>query len=124
MEQQARDLQSGLQQLAYSPDAETQKKGYLESLPEKLRLLSEYLGERDWFVGDSVTYVDFLTYEALDQNRLLSPATLAKYDNLKAFLKRVESLPKIREYMESSSFKKWPIFSATAKLLSGGNMPE
>jgi len=62
-----------------------------ETLPQQLELLSKFLGHKQWLIGN-ITYVDFLAYETLDWMRQFSPQCLDKWQNLKQYLKRFESL--------------------------------
>lgn len=90
------------------------KPGYLEQLPGKLKLFSNFLGDRKWFAGEKVlpglprglrglgkgfvltvsprcpqlTFVDFLMFDVLDQNRIFEPKCLEPFKNLKDFMER------------------------------------
>uniref|UniRef100_A0A8C3F5E4 glutathione transferase n=1 Tax=Chrysemys picta bellii TaxID=8478 RepID=A0A8C3F5E4_CHRPI len=66
------------------------KPGYLEQLPGKLKLFSQFLGKRKWFAGEKITFVDFVMYDILDQNRMFEPKCLDQFQNLKDFLDRFE----------------------------------
>lgn len=39
---------------SYFVPQEKLKPGYLEALPEKMKLFSQFLGKRPWFAGDKV----------------------------------------------------------------------
>ncbi len=65
-------------------------------------------------LGDSLTCVDFLAYEYLDQQKLLAPNIVEKFDNLVQFLARFESLPTIAKYLKSDKFIKWPLNNDSA----------
>ena len=67
------------------------------------------------YAGDTLTFVDFVMYELVDQHKCLVPACLKKYPNLEAFQTRFEELPKIAEYMKSSAFMKAPMNNKMAK---------
>lgn len=89
----------------------------MEQLPGKLRLFSAFLGDRKWFAGEKVrppptriggghtggvrvsslfvcpppsqlTFVDFLMFDVLDQNRIFAPRCLEPYGNLGSFMER------------------------------------
>ncbi|XP_030417070.1 glutathione S-transferase Mu 1-like [Gopherus evgoodei] len=115
LENQAMDFRMSLVMIAYNPDFEKVKLGYLEQLPEKLKLVSQFLGKRKWFAGEKITFVDFLMYDILDQNRMFEPKCLDQFQNLKDFLDRFEALEKIAAYMSSSRFMKTPINNRMAK---------
>ncbi|NWI63509.1 GSTM2 transferase, partial [Todus mexicanus] len=67
------DLRMSFARICYSPDFEKLKPAFLEQLPGKLRELSRFLGSRRWFVGDKLTFVDFLAYDVLDQLHMFVP---------------------------------------------------
>ncbi|XP_068020816.1 glutathione S-transferase 2-like [Melanerpes formicivorus] len=90
LENHLMDFQRNIGDLCYSPDFEKLKPEYLEQLPGKLRELSRFLGSRQWFVGDKLTYVDFLAYDVLDQHRVLAPDCPELQGNLSQFLQRFE----------------------------------
>ncbi|KAK7805561.1 hypothetical protein U0070_025886 [Myodes glareolus] len=114
VENQVMDTRMQLIMLCYNPDFEKQKPEFLKTIPEKMKLYSEFLGKRPWFAGDKITYVDFLAYDILDQYRLFEPKCLDAFPNLKDFLARFEGLKKISAYMKSSRFLPTPIFSKMA----------
>lgn len=98
----------------FLPPQEKLKPGYLEQLPGKLKLFSNFLGDRKWFAGQKVlpalprgprglgrgsvltlsppcpqlTFVDFLMFDVLDQNRIFEPKCLEPFKNLKDFMER------------------------------------
>ncbi|XP_069489081.1 glutathione S-transferase Mu 4-like isoform X1 [Ambystoma mexicanum] len=115
LEGQVMDFRRELTTIAYKPDFETLKGPLLEKLPDKLKLFSEFLGERKWFAGEKITFADFLMYDILDQHRMLEPTCLESFSNLQAFLQQFEALEKIDAYMKSSRFMKTPINNRMAK---------
>lgn len=114
VENQVMDTRMQLIMLCYNPDFEKQKPEFLKTIPEKMKLYSEFLGNRPWFAGDKVTYVDFLAYDILDQYRMFEPKCLDAFPNLRDFLARFEGLKKISAYMKSSRYIATPIFSKMA----------
>ncbi|NXI12343.1 GSTM2 transferase, partial [Irena cyanogastra] len=115
LEHQLMDLRMNLVLLCNSPDFEKLKPAYLEQLPKKLQELSRFLGSRPWFVGQKLTYVDFLAYDVLDQQRMFAPDCPELKGNLAQFLQRFEALDKVSAYMRSGRFMKTPIFWRIAK---------
>lgn len=109
LENQTMDTRMQLALICYSPDFEKLKPGYLEGLPEKMKQYSQCLGKSPWFVGDKLTYVDFLAYDVLDFNRQFEPTCLDAFPNLKDFMARFEGLKQISTYMKSSRYLPWPI---------------
>uniref|UniRef100_A0A8C1YX15 glutathione transferase n=1 Tax=Cyprinus carpio TaxID=7962 RepID=A0A8C1YX15_CYPCA len=114
LENQAMDFRNGFVQLCYG-DFDKNKTCYTEKLPGTLKQFSDFLGDRKWFAGDKITFVDFIMYELLDQHRMFDPECLDDYRNLRSFLDRFESLEKIVEYMKSNKFMKTPVNNKMAK---------
>nr|XP_048299442.1 glutathione S-transferase Mu 2-like isoform X2 [Myodes glareolus] len=110
LEKQVMDTRFQLVMVCYSPEFEKQRLEYLKGLPEKMKLYSEFLGKRPWFAGDKITYVDFLAYDILDQQRLFEPKCLDAFPNLKDFVARFEALKKVSAYMKSSRFLASPMY--------------
>uniref|UniRef100_A0A8B9R273 Glutathione S-transferase n=1 Tax=Anas platyrhynchos TaxID=8839 RepID=A0A8B9R273_ANAPL len=115
LENQLMDLRMSFIRLCYNPDFEKLKPGYLEQLPGKLKLFSNFLGDRKWFAGDKLTFVDFLMFDVLEQNSIFEPKCLEPYKNLKDFMDRFGALEKVAAYMKSSRFQKMPINNKMAK---------
>jgi glutathione S-transferase len=115
VECQLEDFRKGFTSLCYSPDHDKLKPAYLNDLPGKLKLFSDFLGSNPYFAGSSLSYADFLVYEMLDQHKLFSPGCLDQYPNLKQFTERIEALPAIAAYMRSDKFLKKPLNGRMAK---------
>ncbi|KAM4700021.1 glutathione S-transferase Mu 5-like [Discoglossus pictus] len=109
IENQVMDFRMGLAAIAYNPKFEELKGPFLEKLPVALGRSSRFLGERNWFAGDKITFADFLVYDVLDQHRMLDPTCLDQFKNLQDFMNRFEALPAIAAYMASPRFMKTPI---------------
>ncbi|XP_063480586.1 glutathione S-transferase Mu 1 isoform X2 [Symphalangus syndactylus] len=114
LENQTMDNHMQLAMICYNPEFEKLKPKYLEELPEKLKLYSEFLGKRPWFAGNKITFVDFLVYDVLDFHRIFEPKCLDAFPNLKDFISRFEGLEKISAYMKSSRFLPRPVFTKMA----------
>ncbi|XP_040854575.1 glutathione S-transferase Mu 4 isoform X6 [Ochotona curzoniae] len=93
---------------------EKQKPEYLKGIPDMLKQFSQFLGEKPWFAGDKITFVDFLTYDVLDLHRVFVPSCLEAFPNLKAFVSRFEDLPKISAYIKSNRFLPRPLYTKVA----------
>jgi glutathione S-transferase len=113
-EQQLKDNNTAFVRICYDTNFETLKIDYFKQLPQTLELLSKFLGDRPYFAGESLTYVDFLAYEYLDQQKLFAPDVVSKFENLVQFLARFELLPTIAKYMKSDKFIKWPLNNDSA----------
>ncbi|CAL8088609.1 unnamed protein product [Orchesella dallaii] len=104
------DFNAPFVSMCYSPDFETKKPVYLsEVLPVKLKRFSAFLGDNLYFAGKNITFADFLMYEALDEHKVLEPTCLKSYKNLEDFVDRIENLDRIKEYLKSGRFIKYPL---------------
>ncbi|MCP6646006.1 glutathione S-transferase family protein, partial [Klebsiella pneumoniae] len=92
-----------------------EKPEFLQGLPEKMKLYSEFLGKRPWFAGSKITFVDFLVYDVLDHHRMFESKCLDAFPNLKDFMARIEGLKRISAYMKSNRFLKSPLYLKRAK---------
>ncbi|XP_012657143.1 glutathione S-transferase Mu 1 isoform X2 [Otolemur garnettii] len=110
LENQTMDTRMQLARVCYSPDFEKLKPDYLEGLPEKMKHFSQFLGKQPWFVGDKITFVDFLAYDVLDLHCVFEPKCLDAFPNLKDFMDRFEGLKKISAYMKSSRYHPKPLY--------------
>ncbi|XP_037045396.1 glutathione S-transferase Mu 3-like [Bradysia coprophila] len=114
-EQQATDLRMGLIRLVYfSSNFEQSREDYLKILPELVKEFSRFLDSNKWILGDKISYVDFLLYDALDFNRLFDEKSFEGADIINSYLARFESIPQIKAYMTGGEYKKLPIFSPIA----------
>uniref|UniRef100_G3R0J5 Glutathione S-transferase n=1 Tax=Gorilla gorilla gorilla TaxID=9595 RepID=G3R0J5_GORGO len=114
LENQFMDSHMQLAKLCYDPDFEKLKPEYLQALPEMLKLYSQFLGKQPWFLGDEITFVDFIAYDVLKRNQVFEPSCLDAFPNLKDFISRFEGLEKISAYMKSSRFLPRPVFTKMA----------
>ncbi|XP_008003031.3 glutathione S-transferase Mu 2-like [Chlorocebus sabaeus] len=114
LENQLMDNRMQLARLCYDPDFEKLKPEYLEGLPEMLKLYSQFLGKQPWFLGDKITFVDFIAYDVLERNQVFEPSCLDAFPNLKDFISRLEGLEKISAHMKSSRFLPRPVFTKMA----------
>nr|1XW5_A Chain A, Glutathione S-transferase Mu 2 [Homo sapiens]1XW5_B Chain B, Glutathione S-transferase Mu 2 [Homo sapiens]1YKC_A Chain A, Glutathione S-transferase Mu 2 [Homo sapiens]1YKC_B Chain B, Glutathione S-transferase Mu 2 [Homo sapiens]2AB6_A Chain A, Glutathione S-transferase Mu 2 [Homo sapiens]2AB6_B Chain B, Glutathione S-transferase Mu 2 [Homo sapiens]2AB6_C Chain C, Glutathione S-transferase Mu 2 [Homo sapiens]2AB6_D Chain D, Glutathione S-transferase Mu 2 [Homo sapiens]2GTU_A Chai len=114
LENQFMDSRMQLAKLCYDPDFEKLKPEYLQALPEMLKLYSQFLGKQPWFLGDKITFVDFIAYDVLERNQVFEPSCLDAFPNLKDFISRFEGLEKISAYMKSSRFLPRPVFTKMA----------
>jgi len=115
VEQQIIDYRAAGGQTFYNPDFDKVKDAYKASLPDKMEALSKFLGNHEYFSGGGLSYVDFLIYEVLDLNRTFSPGLLDNFKNLQDFMARIEDHPKIKEYIASPRYIKYPFTGAPAK---------
>ncbi|XP_043916994.1 hematopoietic prostaglandin D synthase [Protopterus annectens] len=68
--------------------------------PDVLKDLEEYLGDRQWFVGESVTWVDFYWEICITTLMSMSPSFAQSNPKLLALKSRVQALPAIAEWIQ------------------------
>nr|ACE81254.1 glutathione S-transferase mu4 [Tigriopus japonicus] len=115
MAEQSMDFRNGLVRLCYNQSFDQVKDDYLAALVSKLDEFAKFLGDRPWFAGESLTFVDFIMYELLDQHRVLAPEVVNQSPKLVDYLNRFEKLPPIEAYMKSDRFMKRPLNNRMAK---------
>lgn len=119
LENEALDLRMGFARLCYNPDFEKLKDEYMsDTVPQKLAQVSNFLGEKKWFMGDEIKFVDFAMYESLRAIKELTPSSFDNFENLKQFMANFESLEAIKNYMNSEKYISSP-FNGPQALFSG-----
>ncbi|KAK8761856.1 hypothetical protein V5799_026875 [Amblyomma americanum] len=111
LEQQAHDLQWALVLTSMNPNTTQARESHERNLADSLSQWQKHLKTRKWALGDSLTYVDFLLYEAFDWNRHFAPGVFEGRPEILNYLKRFEELPKLKEYFASDKYTKWPIMA-------------
>ncbi|CAN7985224.1 unnamed protein product [Ixodes hexagonus] len=116
LEQQAKEMCVNLGRAVVDhPCFEDMRLEYENTMEGVLKPWDEHFQHRKWALGDRITYVDFILYEALDWNHEFKPSTFKTHQDLIHFMRRFEDLPNLREYMLSNAYNKYPIFSPRRK---------
>jgi len=102
------DFKNNFVELCYGSGYEENKVNYEKNLPHSLAKLENFLGNKTWWAGEKLTYVDFMVFETLDQHTIFSATCLDNFPHLKAFVKRFSELPKIEAYLKSDRCLKRP----------------
>jgi len=123
-EQQIVDFRTSFGHLCYNPEFEKLKAEYMEKVPVQLKFVSDFLGDRKFLAGDYITYVDFMAFDAFEFFRYLIPNVLNDFPTLKAYQNRIKQLPQLQTYLNSATYKRWPIYSFHAKFGGAGPEPE
>ncbi|CAK8678978.1 unnamed protein product [Clavelina lepadiformis] len=111
-----RDLLLGFKQVLFGKDYQDARKNFeQEVLPKHLEGLENFLSDKDWMAGATLTYVDFEICERLDEMVELKSSCLDKYPNVKKYKERFFALDKIAAYRRSERFKEYPIVVHFAK---------
>jgi len=93
----------------------TLKANYLKTMPDVVGAISKFLGDRQFFAGPKMTYVDFIAYELIDKWILFEKSIVSNFPNLVSFHDRIEKIPSVAKYMASDKFIKWPLNGDMAK---------
>lgn len=103
IERQTADLMAEFYQLALLPNYDELSYDFLEILEKvKLKQVSDFFGQGPFVAGANVSYADFWLYEYLVKIRTFAPQVWAKFENLEAFVKRIEGLPRVKEYIAAN----------------------
>ncbi|KAH6934279.1 hypothetical protein HPB50_022859 [Hyalomma asiaticum] len=102
LEQQARDMFLTIPYQAINvPGRHGGLEWYAENMGCVLEPWDKHLSDREWALGDRLTYVDFMLYEGFDWHREFKPDALVRYPGITEYMKRFEELPNIKEYFAS-----------------------
>ena len=101
------DAQNHIGTFCWRPDFHEQRANYeeqqLPSLLDKLQKLFDLnRSGSGWWVGERISYVDFLAWHFLEYVRALSPRNLDRFDRLKATKLKFEARPRIAAYLQSA----------------------
>ncbi|CAI5446143.1 unnamed protein product [Caenorhabditis angaria] len=94
----ARDLRYKYVRYVYFND-ETKENYDNVTLPQILSNLSKLLGDRQYIGGNKITFADYNLFEELDIANATSPGSINKFENLKAFHKRMSERPNLKNYL-------------------------
>ena len=111
---QTLDFHMEYARIVYNPQFADLKADYEKALPDKLKLLANFLGDNKFVAGDYVTYADFVLFEYLEGQIYFSPQTLRDFPALDQFHKRVLALEAVDKYFKSPKAIKFPFNGAPA----------
>lgn len=104
--------------IVYNPDFLKLKEAYQQGVPDKLKLLTKFIGSNKYAVGNSVTYADFVLFEYLEGQLYFNPELLKDSPELQQFHKNMLALESVDRYFKSPKAIKFPFNGAPA--LFGG----
>jgi len=109
-EQQMADLRGYYVQWSYTPQPKhgEMKAAAMDAFKGMLKGFSQFLGSHHWMAGATLTHADFLCYEIFYQLAVLDKSLFDGAENLLAYNKRFEELPKIAAYLKSDRYLKEP----------------
>lgn len=115
MADQVMDLRNGFVRLCYNPKFTDYLPGYLEQLPTTLQPFETFLADKQFIIGDKLTFPDFHLYEMLFAHRELKSDCLNNFPKLTSYMTRFENVPAIKAYMESPEYMTAPLNNKMAK---------
>lgn len=85
---------------------------------EKLPAVERYLADKQFVVGDYLTFADFHLMECLSLLNFISGDNklFETFPNIKAYFGRITEIPEIKEYLESDRFMKRTYNNVDAKI--------
>lgn len=97
---------------AYAADMKDRMPKFREVAKERLAGFSSYLGKNDWFVGNAISYADFMIYEMVLEASLMidkafpaeAPFLKGTFPNLHDYVERFEDLPAIKKFMAEKDY--------------------
>lgn len=105
-EQQFIDFRGGFNpKVITTTDLVQLRRDYTPVVAQQLQQTSAFLGARKYVAGEDITYVDFLVYDVLEVFQQWSPASFNGLDNLKAYMNRIGSYPKLKAYLASPGYE-------------------
>lgn len=108
LEQQLSDVATLVWTFIFKQDkTEEDKTTFLVSLKKNLDDISKFLGSKPYVTGTDISYIDFFLYENIRFINVqeISKGEVSKISNLDAFLKRIEGLPQVAEYLKEANAK-------------------
>ncbi|CAD8208970.1 unnamed protein product [Paramecium octaurelia] len=88
--------------------AEAKKEAMLKETGEFFKIYNTTLESSTWLTGDTITYVDFLVWEYVDEFLVLAPEVITSKPKLVEFHNRISEFPQIKKYLESPNYIKRP----------------
>ena len=83
----------------------------------KIEPIVKFLGEKEFLVGDYVTWMDFYFYEFIQFISFLTDTDVfVKYPILLKYVKHMENLAGLKEYLASDKFMVKPFNGTMAKV--------
>lgn len=111
---QVSDYHMDFVRIVYNPDYKNLKEAYENGLPDKLKLLTSFLGDRKFVAGDYVTFADFIFFEYLEGQSYFKNDLLKDFPVLAEYHKRVRALDGVDKYFKSPKAITFPFNGAPA----------
>ncbi|TRY93983.1 hypothetical protein DNTS_021134 [Danionella cerebrum] len=104
------DIRTKYIKLIYQ-EYETGKEAFVKDLPNQFKPLEAILAKNKtgFLVGDQISFADCNLLDVLLNLKVLSSSCLDSFPNLKSFMEKISTRPKIKALLESEIFTKFPI---------------
>ncbi|KAG8200961.1 hypothetical protein JTE90_020597 [Oedothorax gibbosus] len=122
LEQQIVDWRTSIIRLVYNENYEKLQPDFVKGVPEQLKRFEAFLGDRKFFAGEHLTYVDLMAFEIIEYYRYMVNKVLDGFPVLREYRERMIELPGLKKYLESPEYRSWPLFAPHAQW--GGKGPE
>ncbi|OXA57590.1 glutathione S-transferase Mu 1 [Folsomia candida] len=83
-------------------------------VPPKLEAISKVLGDKKFFLGDELSYLDFVVYEIFYRLKTYRTKFIEGHKNLLSYVDNFEAIPAIDAYIKSPAYIKTPCYGRTA----------
>lgn len=111
---QVTDYRMDFVRIVYNPDFAKLKEAYQNGLPDKLKLLTSFLGDRKFVAGDYVTFADFVFFEYLEGQSFFQKDLLKDFPALEEYHKRIRAVEGVDKYFKSPKAITFPFNGAPA----------
>ena len=112
----AMDFRNTIVGVCYNRDFENLFPGWKSGAQLKYHtLLSKFLGNKTWMIGDYLTFPDFHIAELLDQSYIMNADGFKDFPNLVEYIKRFKEIPAIKKYRSTEKFIERPINNPSAQ---------
>lgn len=102
--------------ISHNPDYLAKTNEYLSNIVDRLKALSDFLGDAKFVVGDAVTYADFVLYEFLETQVHFKPDILGDFPRLKRYVERISALDAVNGYFSSPGSIGDPFYAASSSV--------
>merc|ERR1719350_1202923 len=94
------DLMKGVYKFLFKPEEEfeKEKKQFAESIPAKLKVLERILKEKQFLLGNSVSFVDFQLLFTAEVFKKMNPSAFVDVENVSKWMNCLLDLPKIKAF--------------------------
>ena len=91
------DLKFWLAGTCYSPDFPEKRDSIVQEGKDWLAYIGKFLGDKQFLIGDQITYPDFIFFESMEMINAISPGAVhAAGEKLELYRARIAALPQLQ----------------------------